>query len=65
MVTLPMTLSDPQVPQTTPICTFCAAIYSFATGEPGYFKFGTLIYHSKSHPADEKIFPEMGVVRVT
>jgi len=41
------------VPQTTPICTFCAAIHSFATGEPRDFKFGTLIYHSKSYPADE------------
>jgi len=23
-------------------------------GQPGDFKFGTLAYHSKSHPADEK-----------
>ena len=42
MVTLPMTLSDPLAPPTTPICTFCAAIHSFATGEPRDFKFGTL-----------------------
>jgi len=35
---------------------FCitTAIHSFVTGEPRDFKFGTLIYHSKSHPADEK-----------
>jgi len=41
MVALPMNLS---APLTTPL---------FA-GEPRDFKFGTLIYHSKSHPADEK-----------
>jgi len=41
-------------PQTTPFSVFCTAIYSFATGEPRDFKFGTLIYHSKSHPIDEK-----------
>ena len=52
MVTLPMTLSAP------------TAIHSVVTGEPRDFKFGTLTYHSKSHPADEKIFPERGVVRV-
>jgi len=28
--------------------------HSFVMGEPRDFKFGTLIYHSKSHPADEK-----------
>ena len=27
---------------------------AFVTGEPRDFKFGTLTYHSKSHPADEK-----------
>jgi len=50
-----MTLSD-RYPhkQTTPFSTFCIAIHSFVTGEPRDFKFGTLIYHSKSHPADEK-----------
>jgi len=54
MVTLPMTLSDPYLPQTTPFFAFCTAIHSFVTGEPKDFKFGTLIYHSKSHPADKK-----------
>jgi len=44
---------------------FCTAIHSFVTGEPRDFKFGTLIYHSKYHPADKKIFPERGVVRVS
>jgi len=39
MVTLPMTLS---------------AIHSLVTGESRDFKFGTLTYHSNSHPADEK-----------
>jgi len=33
---------------------FCTTIDSFITGEPRDFKFGTLTYHSKSHPADEK-----------
>jgi len=34
-------------------------------GEPRDFKFGTLTYHSKSNPADETIFLDRGVVRVT
>ena len=34
---------------------FCTAIYSFVTGEPSDFKFGTLTYHSKSHPADKNL----------
>jgi len=45
---------DLECPLTTPYSAFCTAIHSFATGEPTDFKFGTLIYHSKSHPADEK-----------
>ena len=44
----------PNNPQTTPFSAFFTAIHSFITGEPKDFKFGTLIYHSKSHPADEK-----------
>jgi len=35
---------------------FCTAIHSFVTGEPRDFIFGTLTYHSMSHPADEKYF---------
>ena len=54
MVTLPMTLSAPKLPQTTPFSAFCTAIHSIVTGEPRDFKFGTLTYYSKSHPADEK-----------
>jgi len=50
MVTLPMTFSAPEPPQTTPFSAFCTAIHSFVTGKPREFKFGTL----KSHPADEK-----------
>jgi len=46
MMTLRLTLSDPQLPQTTPFSAFCTAIHSFVTGEPRDFKFGTLIYHS-------------------
>ena len=40
----------------TPFSAFCTAIHSFVTGEPRDFKFGTLTYHSKSHPADKKSF---------
>ena len=54
MVTLPMTSSAPKLPQTTLFSAFCTAIHSIVTGEPTGFKFGTLTYHSKSHPADEK-----------
>jgi len=50
MVALPMTLSA------TPFSAFCTAIHSFLTGEPKNFIFGTLTYHRKSHPADEKAF---------
>ena len=39
MVTLPMTLSDPQVPQTTPICTFCTASHIFVMSIVRNFKF--------------------------
>jgi len=58
-------LECPLTIQTTPFSAFCTAIHSFATGEPRDFKFGTQTYHSKSHPANEKIFPERGVVRVS
>ena len=51
MVALPMTLS---APKTTPFSAFCTAIQSVVTGEPRDFKFRTLTYYSKSHPADEK-----------
>ena len=40
---------DLECPLTAP-----TAIHSVVTGEPRDFKFGTLTYHSKSHPADEK-----------
>jgi len=47
-------LECPLTAQTTPFSAFCTAIHSFVSGESRDFKFGTLIYHSKSHPADEK-----------
>ena len=50
MVALPMTVSS----HNHPIFRISTAIHSFVTGEPRDFKYGTLIYHSKSHPADEK-----------
>jgi len=40
MVTLRVTLSDPQLPQTTPICTFCTAIHIFVAAARRDFKFG-------------------------
>ena len=64
MVTLPMTLSAPKPPQTTPFSAFCTAIHSFVTGEPRDFIFGSLTYHSQVPPCRRKIFPERGVVRV-
>jgi len=54
MMELPVILGAAQQPQTTLFSAFCTAVYSFVTGEPRDFKFGTLTYHSKSHPADEK-----------
>jgi len=45
---------DVECPPTTPFSAFCTAIHSFVMGEPRDLKFGTLTYHSKSHPADEK-----------
>ena len=56
-VTLPMTLSGPLPPQTTPFSALCTATHSFVTGEPRDFKFGTLTYHSKFHPVDKKNLP--------
>jgi len=48
----------PSVPPNHPIFWILHAIHSFVTGEPRDFKFGTLTYHSKSHPADEKSSPK-------
>jgi len=47
-------LECPLTIQTTPFSAFCTNIHSFVTGEPRDFVSGTLTYHSKSHPADEK-----------
>jgi len=54
MVTLLMTLSDPKVPQTTPICTFCTASHIFVMGAVRNFKSGLYVNGSKSQPADDK-----------
>ena len=45
---------DLECPQTTPFSAFRTAIHSFVTDEPRDFIFGTLAYHSKSHPAEKK-----------
>ena len=41
---------DLECPLTAPFSAFCTAIHSVVTDEPRDFKFGTLTYHSKSHP---------------
>ena len=46
-----------ECPLTTPFSAFRTAILSFVTDEPRDFRFGTLTYHSKSYPADEKNIP--------
>jgi len=46
--------NDLECPLTAPFSAFYTAVHSVETGEPRDFKFGTLTYHSKSHPADEK-----------
>ena len=46
--------NDPY-PKPPHFAAFRTAIHSFVTGEPRDFKFGTLIYHSKSHPADANL----------
>ena len=54
MVTLLMTLNDPKVPQTTPICTFCTASHIVVMGAVRNFKSGLYVNGSKSQPADDK-----------
>ena len=39
MVTLPMTFSDPQLPQITPICTFYTSFHIFVMGVVRNFEF--------------------------
>jgi len=53
-VCIPISLIEMQISTSVRIFVLINLILSFATGEPRDFKFGTLIYHSKSHPADEK-----------
>ena len=64
METFLMTLIDPSLPQTTPICTFFITFHIFVMGVCRNFKFGLLVNGSKSQPADD-VIPERGVVRVT
>ena len=45
---------DLKCPLTTPFSAFRTAIHSFVTSEPRYFIFGTLTYHSTSHPAEDE-----------
>ena len=55
----------PNRPKLPHFLYFAPPIHSFVTGEPRDFKLGTLTDHSKSHPADKKIYPERGVVGVS
>jgi len=54
MVTLPMSLSDPYVPQTTTICTFSTASHIFVIGVVRNFRFGLQVNGSKFQLADVK-----------
>ena len=45
---------DLECPLTTPFSALRTAIHSFVTREPRDFIFGTLAYHSTSHPAEKK-----------
>jgi len=47
MTLFPMTLSDPQLPQTTPCSTFCIAFRIFVVGRDRDFKFGRYLDRSK------------------
>jgi len=42
MITLPMTFTDPEPPQTNQFSAFCTPIHSFVTSAPRDFKFGRL-----------------------
>ena len=53
MVTLPMTLIDPQLSKITPICTFCTAFHIFVMDVVRNLKFGLYVNGSKSQPADD------------
>ena len=54
MVTLRLTVSAPNCPKLPHFLHCSPPFIASVTGEPRDFKFGTLTYYSKSHPADEK-----------
>jgi len=56
---------DLECPLTTPNhpTAFCTAIYSFVTGEPRDFIFGTLTYHSNMNKTKVMISGERQMVR--
>ena len=59
MVTLPMTLSEPyKCPELPEFVHFCTASHIFVMSVVRNFKFATLTYNGKSHPADEKYSPK-------
>ena len=51
MLTLPVTLGDPNHPNDT----FCIAFHIFVVSECRDFKFGLQVEHSKSQPMDDKL----------
>jgi len=54
MVTLPMTLSDPERPKLPQFVHLASPFIALQRVNLETSIFLTLIYHSKSHPADEK-----------
>ena len=54
IVTLPISLGDPQPPQTTPFSTFRNAFDISVKGEVRHFKLGGQVYRSMSQPIGNK-----------
>jgi len=58
MIMLPMTLSDLEPSQITPISTFPVSFHIFIMDEHRNFKLGTLLDHGKFHSTDDKPSPK-------
>jgi len=54
LATLLMTLSDPYLPKTTAISTFCNAFDISLADNSRHLKFGMWVEHSISQPTDDK-----------
>jgi len=62
MATLPITLSDPQPPQTTTISTFCVVFYIFVAGNHTDFKLVMWVKHSKQLQTTNRLWNGRGHV---